>query len=169
MFGLPEITMFHLSVLLMALAPFYAIGISKVVEFVLGKIKIKRGFVSIFQITKNARLKVSFLKPKGKKIELEKKKPVPFSNKPGFMVFKGSTPTAIFSADGSQIDLRRGGAGKAIDKEYFSDLVTQAYNLGILVAAKRDDDAKKILFIVLILSAAAAVLSFLTWQGLPKA
>lgn len=169
MFGLPEITTFHLSILLMVLAPFYAVGIAKIVEFVLGKIKVKRGFVSVYQITKNARLKLSFLKPKGKKIELSKGKPVPFSNKPGFMVFKGSTPTAIFSADGTQMDLRRGGTGIKIDKEYYSDLVTQAYNLGILVAAKRDDDAKKVLFIVLILSAAAALLSFLTWQGLPAA
>lgn len=150
------------------LLPLAFVGVYKIMDTVFEKMRVKMGYVRIYLITKSFRLRHRLMKPSGGKINIEKGKPVPFENKPPFMAFDGSTPVTVYNHNGTQLNMLSDKTKNQIDADYFSNLVTESYNLGILSAIKQSNVVKLFLIIAIVAAAIAAAMGFVNWQSIQE-
>jgi len=149
--------------IILGLMPLSFGGVYILVGAVVKRIKVRMGHIELFRITKNFRLKRQISKPDGGKLKMGGV-PVPFNNKPPFIAFDGTTPVTLYTAEGKQINLTNPGKEQQIEPGYLSNLITEAYNLGIVSALKQDNIIKLFMIAAVIAAAVAAVFGFMSWQ-----
>lgn len=139
-------------------------GVYLIMDKVIERIRIKMGHLKVIYRTKNYRLKKKFSKPKGGKISVGKHN-LPFNNDPEFIGFDGPSPVTIYNELGRQVNISTPEEEPEIDPDYYSNLVTEAYNLGIVSSIRKDKTLMLFIMIAIALAGAAAAFGFLNWQN----
>lgn len=128
-------------------SPFVMLG----TVFLTGKlheiVKVKRGCVKAYFITRNHSLKRFFSKPKGSQLKIGQMS-FDYKDTPGYVVRDGASPTVFYNEKtAEQIDMTNQEQKSKVDPNHFSDLLVRAFNLGVISTVR---DEKKLLLFVMI-------------------
>lgn len=153
-------------IIIVSMMPLAFFGVYFIMDIIVERIKVKLGNLRVMYRTKNFRMKKHFSKPSGGKIKVGKHF-LPFSNDPRFIGFDGIIPVTVYNELGRQVDISDPDEKSSIDPEYFSNLITESYNLGIVSSIKKDRLLMLLVIAAVAAGIAAAAFGFLNWQGMP--
>jgi len=142
-------------------------GVYLIMDKVVEKIKVKLGAVKVTRLTRSFKMRDQLSVPAGGKIKVGRNS-LPFDNKPGFIGFKGSTPVTFYNDLGRQVNMKTPEETAVVDPDYYSNLITEAYNLGIVSSMKKDPFIAILVIGAIIAAGAAAALGILNFQTLQE-